>query len=435
MSRRRILPVVQTVSLSYAAGQFRIITLWFLLLAALVLPLGAFAAQSSDLPARSDIQSQIEALNKQKNLTPVEKQSLQDLTRTMELLDGLDRTKQELNQLKQQVQQAPAKLQQVTRDSESLKNPADEAVTRAELLPLSLRQLESRLYQTLDELQDTQESLSTYNSQLISLQTQPERVQSSMYTASQRLQEIRNLLSDCAPGQEVLRNTQQVMLNTEQVLLNDEIDLQRRRLEANTTLQDLLQKQRDYTTMNIDALDCRVQVLQDVVNSKRLTLSEKTAKEAQNPEDASDIQSDKLVSKELNINRQISQRLITATQESNTLFQQNIQVKNWLDRGLQSEQNLKEQIQVLKGSLVLSRILYQQQQNLPPGTLVADMSTHIADLRLEQFEINQQRDELFKGDDFINKLVADSKEKASGDVLDALNEIVDMRRELLDSTE
>lgn len=432
MSRRRILPVVQTVSLSYAADKFRIITLWFLLLAALVLPLGAFAAQSGDLPARSDIQSQIEALNKQKNLTPVEKLSLQDLTRTMELLDGLDRTKQELNQLKQQVQQAPAKLQQVTRDLESLKNPADEAVTRAELLPLSLRQLESRLYQTLDELQDTQESLSTYNSQLISLQTQPERVQSSMYTASQRLQEIRNLLSDRAPGQEVLRNTQQVMLTTEQVLLNDEIDLQRRRLEANTTLQDLLQKQRDYTTMNIDALDRRVQVLQDVVNSKRLTLSEKTAKEAQNPEDASDIQSDKLVSKELNINRQISQRLITATQESNTLFQQNIQVKNWLDRGLQSEQNLKEQIQVLKGSLVLSRILYQQQQNLPPGTLVADMSTHIADLRLEQFEINQQRDELFKGDDFINKLVADSKEKANGDVLDALNEIVDMRRELLD---
>ncbi|WP_025120374.1 MULTISPECIES: mechanosensitive channel MscK [unclassified Serratia (in: enterobacteria)] len=432
MSRRRILSAVRTVSFPHAAGQFRIFTLWLLLLAALALPLGAFAAQNGDLPTRSDIQSQIETLNKQKNLTPVEKLSLQDLNRTLELLDGIDRIKQEVNQLKQQVQQAPAKLQQVTRDLESLKNTADEAVTRAELLPLSLRQLESRLYQTLDELQDTQENLSTYNSQLISLQTQPERVQSSMYTASQRLQEIRNLLSDRAPGQQVLRSTQQVMLNTEQVLLNAEIDLQRRSLDANTTLQDLLQKQRDYTTMNIDALDHRVQVLQDVVNSKRLTLSEKTAKEAQNPEDASDIQSNKLVSKELNINRQISQRLITATQESNTLFQQNIQVKNWLDRGLQSEQNLKEQIQVLKGSLVLSRILYQQQQNLPPGTLVADMSTQIADLRLEQFEINQQRDELFKGDEFINKLVADSKEKANGDVLDALNEIVDMRRELLD---
>ena len=67
-------------------------------------------------------------------------------------------------------------------------------------MPLSLRQLESRLYQTLDELQSAQESLSTYNSQLVSLQTQPERVQSTMYAASQRLQEIRSQLSGQTPG-------------------------------------------------------------------------------------------------------------------------------------------------------------------------------------------------------------------------------------------
>ncbi|MHA7848087.1 mechanosensitive channel MscK [Serratia sp. D1N4] len=410
----------------------RTIALFLLLFAMVFLPAIADAAQNGDIPSRSDIQSQLDSLNKQKTLTPAEKLSQQDLTQTVELLDAIDRTRQEANDLKQQLQQAPVKLQQITKALEVLKNPANEALTRAELQPLSLRQLESRLYQTLDDLQNTQESLSTYNSQLISLQTQPERVQSTMYTASQRLQEIRNLLNDRSPGQAALRSTQQVMLNTEQVLLNAEIELQRRSLEANTTLQDLLQKQRDYTTMNIDALDHRVQVLQDVVNNKRLTLSEKTAKEAQNPEDTTDIQHDRLVSKELDVNRQISQRLIAATEQSNTLFQQNIQVKNWLDRGLQSERNLKEQIQVLKGSLVLSRILYQQQQNLPPRTLASDMSTQIADLRLEQFEVNQQRDELFKGDDFINKLVAASKEKASGDVIDALNEIIDMRRELLD---
>lgn len=410
----------------------RLIVPFLLLLATLFLLPSAYAGPSGDLPSRADIQSQIDALNKQKALTPAEKLSQQDLARTMELLDAIEHTRQEANQLKQQLQQAPAKLQQVMRDIEALKNPANEAVTRSELMPLSLRQLERRLYQTLDELQDAQESLSTYNSQLISLQTQPERVQSGMYNASQRLQEIRKLLNDRAPGKELLRTSQQIMLNTEQTLLNAEIDLQRKSLEGNTTLQDLLQKQRDYTTMSIEALDHRVQVLQDVVNSKRLTLSEKTAKEALSPEDATDIQNDKLVSKELNVNRQISQRLISATEESNTLFQKNIQVKNWLDRGLQSEQNLKEQIQVLKGSLVLSRILYQQQQSLPPGTLVSDMSNRIGDLRLEQFEINQQRDELFRGDDFINKLVADSKEKAAGEVVDALSEIIDMRRELLD---
>ena len=128
-----------------------------------------------------------------------------------------------------------------------------------------------------------------------------------------------------------------------------------------------------------------------------------------------------MVSKQLDVNRQLSQQLIAATEESNTLFQQNIRVKNWLDRGLQAERNLKEQIQVLKGSLVLSRILYQQQQSLPQGTLLADMDTRIADLRLAQFDINQQRDDLFKGEDYINHLVAESKEKAGPEVIDALN--------------
>ncbi|MEG7603094.1 hypothetical protein, partial [Listeria monocytogenes] len=90
---------------------------------------------------------------------------------------------------------------------------------------------------------------------------------------------IRNQINDQTPGQNSLRDSQLVMLATEQTLLNAQIDLQRKSLEANTTLQDLLQKQRDYTTGHIDALDHNVQLLQEVVNSKRLTLSEKTAKE------------------------------------------------------------------------------------------------------------------------------------------------------------
>lgn len=428
LAKRLFLPLFSFFGVEFS----RAFALFLLIAVCAICPPAAYATLNGDVPSRSEIQSQLDALNKQKTLTPVNKLTQQDLTRTLELLDAIERTRQDGAQLKQQLQLAPGKLRQVTDDLAALKTPVDSAAARAELLPLSLRQLETRLYQTLDDLQTAQENLSTYNSQLVSLQTQPERVQSSMYTASQRLQEIRNQINDQTPGQNSLRDSQLVMLATEQTLLNAQIDLQRKSLEANTTLQDLLQKQRDYTTGHIDALDHNVQLLQEVVNSKRLTLSEKTAKEAQNPEDATDIQHDQLVSKELDVNRQLSQRLIAATEESNVLFQQNIRVKNWLDRGLQAERNLKEQIQVLKGSLVLSRILYQQQQSLPQGTLVADMGTRIADLRLEQFDINQQRDDLFKGDDYINKLVADSKEKASADVLDALNEIVDMRRELLD---
>lgn len=53
---------------------------------------------------------------------------------------------------------------------------------------------ELRVAQVLDDLQNSQNDLAAYNSQLVSLQTQPERVQNAMYTASQQIQQIRNRL-------------------------------------------------------------------------------------------------------------------------------------------------------------------------------------------------------------------------------------------------
>ncbi|MFN2882273.1 hypothetical protein, partial [Escherichia coli] len=81
-----------------------------------------------------------------------------------------------------------------------------------------------------------------------SLQTQPERVQNAMYSASQQLQQIRNRLNGVTVGEGALRPTQQTLLNIQQTLLNAEIEQQRKSLEGNTVLQDALQKQRDYVT-------------------------------------------------------------------------------------------------------------------------------------------------------------------------------------------
>ncbi len=129
-----------------------------------------------DVPTRSEVLSQLDALSKQKILSPAEKLSQQDLTKTLEYLDTIERTKQEAAQLKQQLTQAPAKLRQATEGLDALKNSSADTLTRESLSNYSLRQLESRLNETLDDLQSAQEDLSAYNSQLISLQTQPERV-------------------------------------------------------------------------------------------------------------------------------------------------------------------------------------------------------------------------------------------------------------------
>lgn len=76
-------------------------------------------------------------------------------------------------------------------------------------------------------------------------------------------------------GKGALRPTQQTLLNIQQTLLNAEIEQQRKSLEGNTVLQDALQKQRDYVNANINRLEHQLQLLQEAVNSKRLTLTEK----------------------------------------------------------------------------------------------------------------------------------------------------------------
>ncbi len=150
------------------------------------------------------------------------------MTQTLEYLDTIERTKQEANQLKQQLAQAPAKLRQATEGLEALKSSSADTMTKESLANYSLRQLESRLNETLDNLQSAQEDLSAYNSQLIALQTQPERVQSAMYSASMRLMQIRNQLNGLTPNQESLRPTQQQELLAEQVMLNGQLDLERK---------------------------------------------------------------------------------------------------------------------------------------------------------------------------------------------------------------
>ncbi|STQ13690.1 potassium efflux protein KefA [Enterobacter cloacae] len=87
---------------------------------------------------------------------------------------------------------------------------------------------------------------------------------------------------------------------------------------------------------------------------------------------------------------------------------------------------------MLKGSLLLSRILYQQQQTLPSADELENMTNRIADLRLEQFDVNQQRDALFQSDTFVAKIEEGHSSEVNPEVHDALLLVVDMRRELLD---
>lgn len=307
----------------------------------------------------------------------------------------------------------------------------------------SLSQLKALQTSYLENLQTEQNDLATYSSQLIGLQTQPERAQAMMLENVRRLQEIRNELNSSLNESVNLRPTQITMLQVEQYLLQQQNEYQKRILEANTQLQDVLQKQRDYTAAYIEQLEHHIQQVQNAISHRRLNDSQSTVREALSTSET-DIkaQQNPLIQKEIAINNALSDRLITVTENSNKLVQNGIRVKTWLERATQSERNLKEQINVLRGSLLLSRILFQQQIDLPPDILTKNLPTTIADLRLEQFDVNQQRDELYQPNDYITKLEQQFEIKTGDELTNStllstedkstLLKLLEVRRGLLD---
>ncbi|MDX7991184.1 mechanosensitive channel MscK [Xenorhabdus littoralis] len=402
----------------------------------------AYAAFNSDVPTRNDIQNQLKLLTERKEHTVEEKVSIADLEKALSFFDKIDQVKMDSDLLKKNRQEAPQKLRQIMAGLESLKNnsPQDDNEYKQTLEMLSLKQLESKWNSTLNSLQRSQENLASYNSQLIGLQTQPERAQNILFRNVQRLQQIRNQLNNTLTEQPESSHTQTELLLVEQFFLMQQNEYQKESLRANTQLQMLLQQQRDYTTLQIKQLEIYVQFIQNVMSGKRLVLSEETAKEAQTQDGKNlYIQDNPLVQEEIETNRELSEQLVAATRDNNQLAQKNIVVKNFLERTIQSERNLKEQVKVLRGSLLLSRILFQEQLKVPQNVLTKDLPTKIADLRLEQFEVTQERDQLYQGNDYIDNLLNDNHNRVKNEspemvseIRNAINQILDVRRELLD---
>ncbi|HHQ2323667.1 TPA: mechanosensitive channel MscK [Providencia rettgeri] len=403
------------------------------------------ALTSNNLPDKNEIKSALNALNKKNSLSEEDKLVLADLEKTSDFYDELDKLEQRTADLQKKLSSASEESKQAAQGLLQIKNENEQLTENflRKIQDSSLSQLEALQTSYLENLQTEQNDLATYSSQLIGLQTQPERAQAMMLENARRLQEIRNELNSSLNESVNLRPTQITMLQVEQYLLQQQNEYQKRILEANTQLQDVLQKQRDYTAAYIEQLEHHIQQVQNAISHRRLNDSQSTVREALSTSET-DIkaQQNPLIQKEIAINNALSDRLITVTENSNKLVQNGIRVKTWLERATQSERNLKEQINVLRGSLLLSRILFQQQIDLPPDILTKNLPTTIADLRLEQFDVNQQRDELYQPNDYITKLEQQFEIKTGDELTNStllstedkstLLKLLEVRRGLLD---
>ncbi|HCH50104.1 MAG TPA: mechanosensitive channel MscK [Proteus sp.] len=404
----------------------------------------AWAAIPSNLPSQENIQNQLNLLNKRSDLSAEDKLTISDLEQSLLMIDNIQQLEKKAASYNKTIEQLPEKLRTTQYQLNQLKqkianNEVEDYRHSLDTLPLAT--LESQLENVLQSLQKSQDDLANYSNELIVLQTQPERAQSVLFSNSERLQQIRSALNKSSSDKAQMRPSAVQLLQLEQYYLQQQNNFQKRTLQSNVQLQSLLQLQRDYSSAYIDLSQEHAQLIQEALSDKRLDSSEETAKEAQTAGvENQTIQNNVFYLAQAELNKQISDKLIVTTQNNNELNRHSLMVKNRLDRAIQSERNLKEQIDVLKGSLLLSRILFEEQVDLPDGIFINNLPDKIADLRLEQFEINKQRDQIFQPNIYIDQLMTEYQlahpnelsETELKELRNALEQLVDARRELLD---
>src|SRR3989338_912475 len=402
----------------------------YLAVALLGLCLSAPLLQAAEPPSRADVQSSLDNLADRKLPEAEQLAVKQTLEKTLALLDEKADSEQRRADLEKQLQQAARLIGEAQRDYERLKNSTPTQVN-LRYGKSALPQLEQLLADRNAQLNEWQKQIIDANSLVITAQTRPERAQAEISGNQTRSQEINNILKSGRDASKPLSNERRNQLNAELAKLDAQTQLRRQELAGNSLLQDLGNSRRSLLEDRIKRLEQELLDLQNLINEKRRDLSEQTlAEQSREVEKAG---TDSLLAQESAINLKLSDYLLRATDRLNELTRLNLQTKQQLDSLSQSDQALEEQISVLQGSLLLSRILYKQQQALPTLKLDSNLPDQIADLRLYQFELNQQREAINNPSVYVDNLLSAQPNEAGNQALRTdLLAIADTRRELID---
>ncbi len=337
---------------------------------------------------------------------------------------------QQLTSLKKQIAQAPQEISTAQRDLAKLKASAEPEPSER-FANLAVTALEQRLATRLAELSDWNKQLTDANSLIITAQTRPERSQAQISTNQTRIQVLQNRLKSGLDSGKAISEEQRGLLEAEIAALQAQIELRRQELSGNNLLQDLGKARRNLLAERIARAEQETQALQGLINAKRRAESEQTVAELSARAQLAG--SDTILAAESAENLKLSDYLLRATERLNLLNQMNLQARQQLDTLNQADQALEEQIAVLEGSLLLSRVLYQQKLNLPKVKIDRNLADEIADLRLYQFELNQARDQAGNPQTYVDQmLVGQPEEQVTPELRSALLDLIKTRSELLD---
>lgn len=390
----------------------------------------SFAASAAEAPTTASVQNSLDKIAERKLPEADQKALQQVLEQTLSLLAAKEDNEKKLAALKQQLSSAPKETSDSQKELARLKETKAQPVAQR-YANLTVPQLEQMLSERNTLQGELQKALSEANSLIINSQTRPERAQAEISSSQTRTQQINNILKTGKDGGKAINADQRNQLNAELASLNALTLLRRQELAGNSLLQDLGNARHDLLVERAARLEQEIQDLQTLINAKRLAQSQEAV--TQQSIEAQKAGGSSLLATESAINLKLSDYLLKSTDRLNELTQQNLRTKQQLDSLTQADQALDEQINVLKGSLLLSKILYKQKQTLPHLKVDRDLADQIADTRLYQFEVNQQREQMSSPVTYVDKLLAaQPQEDVTPQLRKALLEVAITRSDLLE---
>lgn len=407
------------------------------LLVLLLLPLLSLqaAAQAPVPPAAADVGARLDALAERKLAEAEHRSAQQALEQALEQLAAAADYRQQLAALKEKLGSALPRTADARRQLATLQ--AGNGHLPEFAADTSPAQLEERLAERNTALAGWQRRLDEANTLLVDSRTGPERAQTEISANQARMAAIEAALkSGREPGRDSrpLGSERRDALAAEWHALDAQTALRREELAGNSLLQDLGQARHDLASLQVQRLGQQIQVLQAAINARRsanaveaVETLEAAAGEGRHAGAGG------LLAREAAANQQLSDYLLRTTEHLNTLTQRNLATRQQLDNLNRNRSLIDEQIEVLQGSLLLSRILLEQKRALPQPAVDAQLTEQIADIRLYQFEINKQREQLAQPAAYAERLLAQAPaEEADGALREQLGALLAARAELLE---
>jgi potassium efflux system protein len=417
--------------------QRRLCLLFFVCCLTLLLA-GSGLAGAAELPEREALQTRLEEAMSAQSDTPSDtaQREVEALKAALDGLEKLAQVERQRRELDATLEQAPEELEKLNRALDDGSGEQDVEASVDSLEDMTLEELEQQLAQASIPLQEARDRLSEIETQLLGARTLPERAQQAITDASRAIESTRIAMEELAARGVDESDPRRIRLTVELALAESQLALHQRELATNSQLRELAKQRSELLERRVTREEANRLVVQRVLDQRRREKSEATIAQAAEEEPEGVMAAPEVVEARQR-NREMSVELLQATSRAHELARKNQEVRRQLDKVRQMQRGLSEHVDAIRGSILLSRILREQREALPKVTVRSGLKDEIADLRLKQFELDRQRDELLKTtQEAREQLASGSGDSALNEQrLAALEQLLSTRRKLIDQLE